>query len=109
MTCEHCKADVKSIVIHGKELWCWPCHNEVKFAHVMGAAAYVIGDDIPGGIEIRHGVCNDDGTPKKYYTKSSIREAAYHSGYFQGEDTPKSNPRIVEQRAREKEERQKRH
>ena len=103
MTCEHCHNEVNSIVIHEKELWCWPCHNEVKYAHVMGTAANVIGDDIPGGIEIRHGVCNPDGTPKRYYSKSSIRQAAWEAGYFQGDDTPRPNYRILEERARDRE------
>lgn len=70
---------------------------------VTGTA--VIADDIPGGLEIKHGICNSDGTPKKYYSKSEIKRAAYLAGYFQGEDTPKVHPKIAEQRAREKEER----
>ncbi len=40
----------------------------------------VIGDDLPGGVIVRHGICEDDGTPKKYYTKSSMREAAKAKG-----------------------------
>jgi hypothetical protein len=94
---------VNGLVIHDKELWCWPCHNEVKYAHIKGTSAYVIQDSIEGGVEIKHGICNPDGTPKKYYSKKEIRDAAYEAGYFQGNDTPRSNPKIVEQRAREKE------
>lgn len=45
-----------------------------------GTSQTVIGDDIPGGIEIRHGICNPDGTPKRYYTKSSIHAAAKAAG-----------------------------
>lgn len=33
----------------------------------------VISDDIPGGLEIRHGLCNEDGSPRTYYSKSEIR------------------------------------
>ena len=102
MRCEKCSKEVTFLVVHDTQLWCSPCHNEVKYAHVMGTSAYVIGDDIPGGIEIKHGICNEDGTPRRYYTKSSIKEAAYNQGYFQGEDTPKVNPRIAEQRAKER-------
>lgn len=41
----------------------------------------VIGDDIPGGIEIRHGLCNPDGTPKRYYSKTEIKEAERRTGW----------------------------
>ena len=40
----------------------------------------MIADDIPGGIYIRHGICNDDGTAKKYYSKSEIAKAAKEKG-----------------------------
>lgn len=103
MKCEKCGEGVTSLVIHDKQLWCFPCHNEVKYAHVQGTSAYVIQDSIEGGVEIKHGICNPDGTPKKYYSKKEIKEAAYNAGYFQGDDTPRTNPRVSEQRAREKE------
>jgi len=57
----------------------------------------VITDEIPGGIWIRHGICNEDGTPKKYYSKSEMRKAAFEKGLTQGDDTPKLNQRIVEE------------
>lgn len=43
----------------------------------------VIGDDIPGGIEIRHGLCNADGTPRRYYSYSEIRKEAERRGLTQ--------------------------
>jgi len=39
-----------------------------------------IGDDIPGGIEIRHGLCNIDGSPRVYYSHSEIRREAEKRG-----------------------------
>lgn len=39
------------------------------------------GDSIPGGIEIKHGICHADGTPKKYYSHSEIHKAAKAKGY----------------------------
>ncbi len=34
-------------------------------------------DSIPGGLVIEHGLCNDDGTPRTYYSHSEItRECA---------------------------------
>lgn len=40
----------------------------------------VIGDDIPGGYWVRHGICNEDGSPKKYYSKSDMIKAAKEKG-----------------------------
>lgn len=41
----------------------------------------VIGDDIPGGLEMRHLLCADDGSPQKFYSKSEIIKAAKAKGY----------------------------
>ena len=50
--------------------------------------AAVARDDIPGGIAIRHGICNDDGTPKVYYSMTEIRRAANEKGLKMADDTP---------------------
>lgn len=63
----------------------------------------VSGDDIPGGLLVRHAICNPDGTPKKYYSKSEIRKAAHEAGYVIGGETPKPNQRVVESRAKQDE------
>lgn len=47
----------------------------------MQHASAVIGDDIPGGVLIEHGICNPDGTPRKYYSKSEMRREAVRRGY----------------------------
>ncbi len=105
MNCESCGGDTLSLTIFKVEgtpkLICKPCLAQEKGATVQ--AHFVIGDDIPGGVDIKHGVCHEDGTPRKYYSKSSIREAAYNAGYFQGDDTPKVHPKIAEQRAANRE------
>jgi hypothetical protein len=46
-----------------------------------GNANGVIQDSIEGGIEIRHGLCHPDGTPRKFYSKSEIRAAEKASGW----------------------------
>lgn len=68
----------------------------------------VIGDDIPGGVWIRHGICNEDGTPRKYYSKGEIREAAFKKGLSHVDVTPKINQQIVEATQKADEERAKR-
>lgn len=40
----------------------------------------VISDEIPGGIAIRHGLCNEDGSPRRYYSKSEIAAEAKRRG-----------------------------
>ena len=43
----------------------------------------VIQDSIEGGIDIAHGICYPDGTPKRYYSKSEIARAAKAAGWSQ--------------------------
>jgi len=62
--------------------------DEVKPCSTCGAPTHhlwksfgsVVPDEIPGGVEIRHGICNDDGTPKRYYSKSEMVKAAKEKG-----------------------------
>ena len=49
-----------------------------------GNAAPVHGDDIPGGLLIKHGICNPDGSPKRYYSKTEIQKAARAAGLTWG-------------------------
>lgn len=58
--------------------------GEFPFCPHDHQANSVIGDDIPGGILIEHGICNSDGSPKRYYTKSSMTKAAKAKGLVQG-------------------------
>jgi hypothetical protein len=49
----------------------------------------VHGDDIPGGLMVPHGICNPDGTPKRYDSKSEIRRALRAKGLCVDGETPK--------------------
>lgn len=55
---------------------------------------------------IRHGICNPDGSPKRYRSKSEMKKAAFEAGLTQGGDTPKINQRVLEKEQREAEIRQ---
>jgi hypothetical protein len=55
----------------------------------MGIAPAVFRDSIPGGLWIRHGICNDDGTPKRYDSVTDIRKAAAAKGLTIYGETPK--------------------
>lgn len=52
----------------------------------------VIGDDIPGGVDIRHGICHPDGTPRRFYSRTDIRKAAKAAGLEWGHDTNRHVP-----------------
>lgn len=54
---------------------CPECGKETERAWLT-KPSNVIGDDIPGGIWIRHGLCNEDGSPRKYYSHSEMRAEA---------------------------------
>lgn len=43
-------------------------------------APVVWDDSIPGGETIAHGLCNDDGTPRTYYSRTEIKDAARAKG-----------------------------
>lgn len=58
---------------------CSACGATTQRAWLTRPSA-VIGDDIPGGIEIRHGICNDDGSPRRFYSKSEMARAAAEKG-----------------------------
>lgn len=44
----------------------------------------VTADDLPGGLWIEHGICNKDGSPKRYDSKSAIYKAAKEKGLHVG-------------------------
>ena len=60
---------------------CDKCGQEITVGefpfcpHGRGANS-VTADDIPGGVEIRHGICNEDGSPRRYYSKSEMAREA---------------------------------
>lgn len=63
-------------------------HSLTEGAHGVGRcpfeprrlAAVVRPDSIPGGLQIAHGLCNEDGTPRTYYSHTEIRDAARAKG-----------------------------
>lgn len=68
---------------------CPDCQEETHVSYEKrNRAPGLICDDFPGGIEIRHGICNDDGSPKKYYSKTDIKRACNEKGLKWADDTP---------------------
>lgn len=57
-----------------------PCGTQVRRVYLPCSSASVHGDDIPGGMWIRNGICNPDGSPRRYDTFSSMRQEAKARG-----------------------------
>lgn len=55
------------------------CGGETERIWLTFGAA-IVPDEIPGGVWIRHGICNEDGTPRKYYSKSEMKREAERRG-----------------------------
>jgi len=60
---------------------CGLCAQPMKRQWTIGTSG-AFQDDIPGGILIHNAICNPDGTPKRYYSKSEIHKAAAKAGYY---------------------------
>lgn len=100
MNCYKCgKTTTKLSWLKEKDGWCPSCfYGDTP---TLGSAPAVIGDECD--VMIKHGVCNEDGTPRRFTSKVAIRQAAYEAGLFQGGDTPKVNSRLQEERAQKAE------
>lgn len=103
LKCNKCGADSPKLSwLRERDGWCPSCfHAGTTPTNTIMIAT----DEIPGGLEIKHGLCNPDGSPRKFYSKSEIKREAYESGWSILGDTPKINPRLQEARARDKESR----
>jgi len=55
------------------------CHGDpTKHQPYTGG---IVPDDIPGGLLITNGLCHDDGTPRRFDTRSSIAAEAKRRGF----------------------------
>ena len=96
MACEKCGHDIQI----GDYPFCKGSVADHGVSHVG-----VAGDDIPGGLEVKHGICWPDGTPRRFYSKSEIRKTAADAGLTIGGETPKPSQKVVDQRERAREQR----
>lgn len=81
----YCDPAVDALVSEGGGIC--ECGGRVTKVFVAGYAAPVHGDDIPGGLYIKHGLCHKDGTPRRFDSKSEIRRAAKEAGLTWGATT----------------------
>jgi hypothetical protein len=54
------------------------CGTQVERLWSFGAG--VRADDIPGGLLVEHGLCNADGTPRRYYSWTEIKRECNRRG-----------------------------
>ncbi len=59
---------------------CVECGSPTERLFQGSSTAPVIQDSIEGGIDIKHGLCYADGTPRRFYSKSEIAKAAKAKG-----------------------------
>ncbi len=69
------------------------------------AVPMIAGDEID--VWIRHGICHEDGSPRRFRSKAEMKKAAFEAGVTQGGDTPKLNQRLVEKEQKETERKEK--
>jgi len=80
-------------------IWAWadklplPCSScggdTTLVDNQIGKAPGVVSDGIPGGQYIPHAICNPDGSPKRYDSKTDIKRALNKAGWTIAGDTPK--------------------
>lgn len=79
---------------------CSKCNQEVNIGdfpfcpHGPVSTLAIIGDECD--VWIKNAICNPDGSPKRYRSKSAIKKAAFEAGWTHGNDTPKVNQRLEE-------------
>ncbi len=56
------------------------CQGKLERVHLPTNRGTVIQDTIEGGVLLHHGLCNADGSPKRYYSKSEIAAEAKKRG-----------------------------
>jgi hypothetical protein len=65
--------------MYHEDIVCTTCGAETKRLW-LGKTAAVIQDTIEGGLLVEHGICNEDGSARKYYSKSEMAREAKRKG-----------------------------
>jgi hypothetical protein len=75
-----------------------PTEETDRGGRQFAQAPSVIGDEID--IEIRHGVVNDDGSPRRFRSRAELRKAASEKGLVIAGETPNPTSQQKEEKAR---------
>jgi len=77
----HLKRDCFEPIACELEPLCSECGEPMRRALVTGGKSSAVRDDsIPGGLWIRNGLCNPDGTPRRFDSFTEIRREAQKRG-----------------------------
>lgn len=78
--CQKCDKITMDVLepVHTGLLPC-PCGGETERVW-LGKASGVIPDGIPGGVWIKNGLCNSDGSPRRYDSHTEMRKEAAKRG-----------------------------
>lgn len=79
LTCKNNHEQLDVLLKIGERPACLIC-GEATETFWNGRSAGVVDDSIPGGIEIRHGICNEDGSPRRYYSHTDMKKEAAKRG-----------------------------
>lgn len=83
LICKEGHKQYDQILKIGERPPCPTCQSPTETLWEAGSTPNIVGDEIPGGVEIRHGICNEDGSPRRYYSKSEIAKEAKARGLVQ--------------------------
>lgn len=86
LKCEFCDHIVEDRLIRDIDpeppYECPACHMQgLTRVHLPNACGGVKDDSIPGGFWAKNGICNADGTPKRYDSWSDVRKAEQATGW----------------------------
>jgi hypothetical protein len=70
-----------------------PMHETSRYGESLGKSAAVHGDEMDELIE--HGVCRSNGEPRRFRSKSELRQALAEKGLCHLGDTPKTGSRWI--------------
>lgn len=83
-SCLACGAKFERLVRNSEPVSCQCGSTDLE--RVSRLAATVRPDDIPGGLLIEHGLCNEDGSPRRYYSHSEITRECQKRGLIRWTD-----------------------
>ena len=78
VVCPGCRTEILDVLVSSYPP-CPECGMQTVWLPKPGAGG-IQQDSIEGGVMIAHGICNDDGSPKRYDSRMAIREACAAKG-----------------------------
>lgn len=69
---------------------CPACTDPVMITDTRSNQSHgIVPDDFPGGLEVRHGLVNEDGSPMRFYSRTELKREANRRGLVLEGDSPK--------------------